>query len=213
MSNSSFDKKADVIAGRNVYINEKGQHILYDKATSRGYIIPESQSGSFVLYHNRIALAIAVGMLLAAFMNTWQMPLVIAVIFYALLELRYRRNWLPSLAHKEHYRPEHPYSLQEALIKGKNQPRCILLMFLYLAFGILLVVNEYQMEAGTALIIGSWAVLAVCVYMAANYLIAVLKMNSVKSHRVFIQSRATGFFIPVRKEKKHCTAYSAAQCF
>ena len=112
MSNSSFDKKADVIAGRNVYINEKGQHILYDKATSRGYIIPESQSGSFVLYHNRIALAIAVGMLLAAFMNTWQMPLVIAVIFYALLELRYRRNWLPSLAHKEHYRPEHPYSLQ-----------------------------------------------------------------------------------------------------
>lgn len=182
MSNSTFDKKADVIAGRNVYINEKGQHILYDKATSRGYIIPESQSGSFVLYHNRIALAIAVGMLLAAFMNTWQMPLVIAVIFYALLELRYRRNWLPSLAHKEHYRPEHPYSLQEALIKGKNQPRCILLMFLYLAFGILLVVNEYQMEAGTALIIGSWAVLAVCVYMAANYLIAVLKMNSVKSH-------------------------------
>ena len=55
-------------------------------------------------------------------------------------------------------------------------------MFLYLAFGILLVVNEYQMEAGTALIIGSWAVLAACVYMAANYLIAVLKMNSVESH-------------------------------
>ena len=51
-------QKRGAIAGRNIYIDDKGQTIMYISRTQTGYILKEKDAKNFNLYHNRIALGI-----------------------------------------------------------------------------------------------------------------------------------------------------------
>ena len=81
-------KKTDnrrIVSGRNIYIDDKGQAVLYDKKTKIGDVIKESDAESYRLYQNRIAISIAVFMLLTSFLNDWKLPLIAGVILAGIL--------------------------------------------------------------------------------------------------------------------------------
>lgn len=163
----------DEIAGLNIYKNDKGQTVMYVKRTGTGYLLKPSDRSAYSLYHNRIAIAIAVFMILASFVNSWKMPLIVGVILYILLEFRYRK-WLQNLSRIENFKPERRHTLAEAVAQSYTKPKAILLMVLYLAFGILLVVYMFMQKSSIVMIIGSFVVLAGCLYMAYNYLHAIM---------------------------------------
>lgn len=172
-------KKTDnrrIVSGRNIYIDDKGQAVLYDKKTKIGYVIKESDAESYRLYQNRIAISIAVFMLLTSFLNDWKLPLIAGVILAALLEVRYRR-WLPTLTKRTKFRPEKNKTFLQGVIESNDSGRCILLGFLYIIFGILLVANGFVSDQPLFAIICEFGVLAYCLYMGITYFYAVSKMK------------------------------------
>ena len=169
--------KASVVAGRNVYRDRHGNSVLYDPRTHTGYIIRAKDEAGFSVYHGRFFVALAAGVLGASILNNYIIPIVGAIVVYAVLEYRYRKNYLPSLVRIENFKPEEKRTLQKALIEAGNKPRCFLLFVLYMAFGIFFPIYELQQHAPLLFLGVSFAVTIVCFYMAYNYLQAALHIK------------------------------------
>ncbi len=178
MSNTkqSVNNKGSAVSGHNIYQDKHGQNILYVPSSKCGYIIKEKDTSGFTLYHNRLAIVIAVVMLGLSFNADWRLMILIGVVFYALLEWRFRSNYLPSLTCITNFKPEKKRTRIQSLIEENNPLRTIALAAAYLALGILMVVNGYQIGASMWMLVCDYVVLAFCVYMFAQYLIAFFKM-------------------------------------
>lgn len=173
--NTQNEKK--VVGGWNVYLDRNGQTVMVDFITKSAYIIRPKNENSFTLYHNRIALAIALGMVLISFMNDWKIPLLASVFFFAILEFRYRRSWLPSLPIVKNFKPEKKIGFVDSLVASNKVSRYVMLFILYLAFGILLVINGYQIQASLTIMVINYCVLVGCIYLASCYLRAIIKIK------------------------------------
>lgn len=174
---ANVNKKGSVVSGRNVYVDRKGQRILYVPSRRCGYIVREKDENGFVLYHNRLAIVIAVFMIGLSFNLNWMTIGLISIVFYCLLEWRYRSHYLPSMTCITNFKPEQQHTRIESLVEEHNLPRTILLAVLYLALGILMVINGYQMKAQLWMLIGDYGVLAFCIYFSSQYFIAAWRMS------------------------------------
>lgn len=182
MAGRTTDKKNNkkIVGGWNVYLSKDNQTIMYDSFSKNGYVILDKDTNNFTLYHNRLALSIALAMILISFMNDWKWPLLAGVVFYAVLEIRYRKFWLPTLVCIPNFKPKQKRGFIDGLVKANNPSRFILLAILYLTFGILMVVNGYQMNSSVTILVCDYAVLAACIYLAVCYVIAIVRIRNQK---------------------------------
>jgi hypothetical protein len=141
-----------------------------------GYIIKPKDENGFALYHNRIAIVIAVVMIGLSFNADWRLMILIGVVFYALLEWRYRSNYLPSLTCITNFKPEKKRTRIQCLVDDHNPLRSTSLAIAYMALGILMVINGYQIGANVWMLACDYVVLVFCVYMSLQYIIALFKM-------------------------------------
>ena len=173
-------QKRGAIAGRNIYIDDKGQTIMYISRTQTGYILKEKDAKNFNLYHNRIALGIAVAMLLMSLTSDWRISIIAGLVLFGVLQYRFVKSWLPTLPQIPNFKPEQKKSFIEGLVETNNKGRCILLAVLYALLGILLVVNGILIKSDIVVIIFEVATMLACLYMSAQYIIAISKMPNVK---------------------------------
>lgn len=178
---STFDdgnaQKRGAIAGRNIYIDDKGQTIMYISRTKTGYILKEKDAKNFSLYHNRIALGIAVAMLLMSLTSDWRISIIAGFVLFGVLQYRFVKSWLPTLPQIPNFKPKQKKSFIEGLIETNNKGRCALLAVLYALLGILLVVNGIIIKSDIVVIIFEVATMLACLYMSAQYIIAISKMK------------------------------------
>ena len=170
-------QKRGAIAGRNIYIDDKGQTIMYISRTQTGYILKEKDAKNFNLYHNRIALGIAVAMLLMSFTNDWRISIIAGLVLFGVLQYRFVKAWLPTLPQIPNFKPKQKKSFIEGLVETNNKGRCILLAVLYALLGILLVVNGIIIKSDIVVIIFEVATMLACLYMSTQYVIAISKMK------------------------------------
>ncbi|NCB33428.1 MAG: hypothetical protein EOM64_06045 [Erysipelotrichia bacterium] len=182
MSNykQSANSRRAAVSGHNIYQDKHGQNILYVPSTKCGYVIREKDTGGFSLYHNRLPIAIAVVMLGLSFNVDWRLMLLIGIVFYALLEWRFRASFLPSLTCITNFKPEKKRSRIQSLIEESNSMRTLSLAAAYLALGILMVINGYQIGASAWMLVCDYIVLVFCVYMFAQYIYAFFKIIAKK---------------------------------
>jgi|GEM_PF-247509 hypothetical protein len=173
-------QKRGAIAGRNIYIDDKGQTIMYISRTQTGYILKEKDAKNFNLYHNRIALGIAVAMLLMSLTSDWRISIIAGLVLFGVLQYRFVKSWLPTLPQIPNFKPKQKKSFIEGLVETNNKGRCILLAVLYALLGILLVVNGIIIKSDIVVIIFEVATMLACLYMSAQYIIAISKMPNVK---------------------------------
>lgn len=176
-SYSSTPKVNYIIAGRNIYQNDKGQNVLFDSHSKTGYIIQPKDESSFRLYHNRYILVAAILMLGISFNIDWKLILGFSIAMMIILEWRYRKNFLPSLVKVENFKATNKKTMVDALAEQNDKARCAFLAVLYLAFGILMVVNGFQIHAGTFILAGDFIVLAYTIYQAFTMIQAIRKMK------------------------------------
>lgn len=170
-------QRKSAIAGRNIYIDDKGQTIMYLSSNKTGYLLKEKDVKNFTLYHNRLALAIALFMLLITFVGDLRIALIAGLALLGVLEYRFRQVWLPTLPQYPDFVPSKKKTFIEGLVSANNKPRCILLAVLYAAFGILLVANGIVSSSPTYIIVLEVLMMLACLYMSARYIIAVTKMK------------------------------------
>ena len=170
-------QKRGAIAGRNIYIDDKGQTIMYISRTKTGYILKEKDAKNFSLYHNRIALGIAVAMLLMSLTSDWRISIIAGFVLFGVLQYRFVKSWLPTLPQIPNFKPKQKKSFMEGLVETNNKGRCALLAVLYALLGILLVVNGIIIKSDIVVIIFEVATMLACLYMSAQYIIAISKMK------------------------------------
>lgn len=171
------NNKKRIIAGRNIYQDEKGRNILYNKNTGVGYIIQEKDESQFLLYKNRF-LYIAIGVILAVnFIANLYMCLLVGAALLALLEYKYRAKFLPSLTQITNFKPYQTISFVDQIVNKGEKSKSILTSFLYLAFAILLVINGIQMQLSDLLMVGNIVIAAGAVYFSIVYFLAALKIK------------------------------------
>ena len=170
-------QKRGAIAGRNIYIDDKGQTIMYISRTKTGYILKEKDAKNFSLYHNRIALGIAVAMLLMSLTGDWRISIIAGFVLFGVLQYRFVKSWLPTLPQIPNFKPKQKKSFMEGLVETNNKGRCALLAVLYALLGILLVVNGIIIKSDIIVIIFEVATMLACLYMSAQYIIAISKMK------------------------------------
>ena len=166
-------QKRGAIAGRNIYIDDKGQTIMYISRTQTGYILKEKDAKNFNLYHNRIALGIAVAMLLMSLTSDWRISIIAGLVLFGVLQYRFVKSWLPTLPQIPNFKPKQKKSFIEGLVETNNKGRCILLAVLYALLGILLVVNGILIKSDIVVIIFEVATMLACLFMSAQYVIAI----------------------------------------
>ena len=195
-------QKRGAIAGRNIYIDDKGQTIMYISRTQTGYILKEKDAKNFNLYHNRIALGIAVAMLLMSLTSDWRISIIAGLVLFGVLQYRFVKSWLPTLPQIPNFKPKQKKSFIEGLVETNNKGRCILLAVLYALLGILLVVNGIIIKSDIVVIIFEVATMLACLYMSAQYVIAISKMKYSKdelrfssTHFSFISLRIISIWI------------------
>jgi uncharacterized membrane protein len=170
--------KRNPVSGHDVYQDDKGRNILYVKSTGCGYVIAKKDESNFTLYHNRYLLVL-IGILLAVnFMADLKTCLIIGAIAAVWLEYRYRKNWLPSLTCITNFKPEKKQTFLQAVVEEGNKWKCGLLAILYLLFGILMVVNGYQLNSAWYILAGDYVLLAITVYISFNYVQAFFAIHS-----------------------------------
>ena len=170
-------QKRGAIAGGNIYIDDKGQTIMYISRTKTGYILKEKDAKNFSLYHNRIPLGIAVAMLLMSLTSDWRISIIAGFVLFGVLQYRFVKSWLPTLPQIPNFKPKQKKSFIEGLIETNNKGRCALLAVLYALLGILLVVNGIIIKSDIIVIIFEVATMLACLYMSAQYIIAISKMK------------------------------------
>ena len=142
-----------------------------------GYILKEKDAKNFNLYHNRIALGIAVAMLLMSLTSDWRISIIAGLVLFGVLQYRFVKSWLPTLPQIPNFKPKQKKSFIEGLVETNNKGRCILLAVLYALLGILLVVNGIIIKSDIVVIIFEVATMLACLYMSAQYIIAISKMK------------------------------------
>ena len=116
-------------------------------------------------------------MLLMSLTSDWRISIIAGFVLFGVLQYRFVKSWLPTLPQIPNFKPKQKKSFIEGLIETNNKGRCALLAVLYALLGILLVVNGIIIKSDIIVIIFEVATMLACLYMSAQYIIAISKMK------------------------------------
>ena len=158
------------ISGRNIYINNKNQTIIYDKFTNAGYAIKERDTNKLIVFQNRYLIVLLVFMFGILMGLKWTTMLGIAVLCAILLEYSYRMVFLKSLNVLKKFVPDKPKTLSDAIAETATKKTALTHGCMIILLGVLLVYNSFtSQQSSTPLTICSFIACAVCVYYGIAY--------------------------------------------
>lgn len=164
-------------SGRNIYVDERGRDVYYDRFTKNGYLIQEKNLKSYFMYQNRFILVI-IGIILGYnFLASLETCIIIGVIVAIIIEIMFRRKYLPSLITIQGFKPEKKLPVYKQIADGEARGKVILKTFLYLAMSILLVLNAYIEKLEFPMFALSVVVAIISLYACAVNAIALTKMK------------------------------------
>lgn len=173
-----MSEKKSVIAGRNIYKDEKGRNILFIKSKNIGYIINDKDQKQYMIYANRYPIALIAGIFAANFNIPILFCVLIAVGILGFLEYHYRFVFLTSLSQIKNFKPVTNVSIIDGLVQENNKGKNLILTILYISFGILMVINGIQQEVSPLIMVGNIIVCLVASFMGVLNLIAFIKIKS-----------------------------------
>jgi hypothetical protein len=166
----------DYIAGYDVY--RMGEdHVLCDPLAKKPLLVPSSQQNAFLFFHSRWQTALVFFLVLAEFMGSWKIPFWIGFAYGGVMEVLYRLRWLPSLTGAEGFVKDRPFTPARAMEEAQNMPRILLLMVLYIVFGILIVINAFQMQMPSPVIAGAFLLLGLLAAASWNCFLALRNLH------------------------------------
>lgn len=176
MAKNKQDQK-NKITGRNIYIDKHERTIYYNKMKRQGFVIkPGTETQFRAFYHRYILGFIAIVFLEILFLHNLMIsiPFGVAAIIY--MEFKWRKL-INSYTMIQDFEPnEHRNSFE--YIIGLDTNALILRIVLYIALSVCLVLNIYtnpEIEKSMLLVIASYIVAALGLYMAARFIYALSK--------------------------------------
>lgn len=178
-----YNKDDNSLRGKNIYVDKKKRTIYYNKRSQKGYVITPGSEKSFQVWSSRFILAVicAVFLELFFFNGNWVLSIAIGVGAFAFLEYKYRKllNSFPMI---QNFDTSTAKPTEEADISNAES-QLVLKAVLYLALGILLIVNIYvskDVGDNITMVVVSYAASAFAFYMSIKFLLLILKKKKQK---------------------------------
>ncbi|MCI5773824.1 MAG: hypothetical protein MR210_04605 [Erysipelotrichaceae bacterium] len=170
--------KKEIVAGRNIYILDDGQKVLYDRFSKGAYIIKERHVNQLSYYTNRYIIALVLGILIATFKVNIIICIVAGVLALAISEFKYRK-FLDTLTQVPNFdiKKYHNVSRIDGIVQEGKKGRAALLAFLYLALAVLIVLNGILQNHAMYMLIIEGIIAIVGLYFAITNIIAITKMK------------------------------------
>lgn len=165
------------VTGRNIYIDKHDRTIYYNKRKRQGFVIKPGTETQFKAFYNRYILGfIAIVFLEILFLHNliFSIPLGVAAIIY--MEFKWHKL-IDSYTMIQDFEPNEHRSSFDYII-GLDTNALILRIVLYIALSVCLVLNIYtnpEIENNMILVIASYIVAALGLYMAARFIYALSK--------------------------------------
>lgn len=169
-------KQNILLEGRNIFTDRQGRPVYYVKSKKRGYRISKNLENSFKTYYSRYILTILVFIFLyIIFKLNIYISIALSLAAFAFMEYKFRKL-LNNCTIIENYEPHKED--KRALSLSTPLSGLILRFILYLACGLLLLVNAYISSdiQGQPILLGfSWAVSCVMIYFSIRYLLIIIQ--------------------------------------
>lgn len=193
-----------VLGGFNIYHDHKNRTIYYNRFNKKGYVIRLDDMRLYRVYSARFIIALAAAVLLFTFTDTFlAIPAIaigLGVIVYAVMEYKFRML-LRGCTMLANFNPKEAYG-QFQILSIDAMGRLVTKIILFLALGVLLILNAYdQGYEGAALFI-SWVFAAYAAIEAIVQIIAIYYKKTRPIHDLHIVKRGVIKMDMPKKEKK-----------
>lgn len=167
-----------LLSGRNIYLDRKGQYVYYNKRNKIGYRIPIEKIGKYRFLQTRYMMALVTYILLSEFMGLpTAVGLMIGLAVLAYTTFDYYKRFLPNLTQFHNYTPDEGLGEIDLLMK-EDTARLYTKVFLYIIFGILLILNVFISESSLILFLGSGIVAVFAWQLAFKHIIAIKRKKA-----------------------------------
>lgn len=162
------------VGGINVYEDEKGRTIYYNRFDHNGYVLTDYEKA-----YRPFALRFFLGVFAGVLAYMFELPIlysgIIGVAFYIVMEVRFRL-FLKKLPQIANFKPKKRQGRLEAE-KGEDTSKLILKFFLYLAFAVLIFANAILEKYTGVILYFNYALAIFGVIMALLEIRALLIKN------------------------------------
>ena len=167
------------VRGFHIYQDEKDRNIYYDWITKNAYVISDKNVGKYYFYQNRLVFAIIAFVLAVNFVLDTTASFILAVAIVVVMEILFRTRFLPSLTQIAKFKPTKTKrsSMIDQIAESNDKKKVMLKIFLYAAFGILLIINAYIEHLSQTLLGLSIVVGVISIVIALMHIIALTRMK------------------------------------
>lgn len=171
----------DQPTGKNLFIDKKRRIIYTSPLLRQPLYLPRYDYKKFNRYRSRFLVALATFMILSTTLTPWfnvplWVSLLISIAVFAGLEYSYYK-FLKTLQPVSNFNPEKVEPTVSRIIPPEMRSKYWVRAILYVILGVLLVVNGYQQNYDTVLILGCWAALLYCLYAAIQLGLALMRSD------------------------------------
>lgn len=168
-----------LLDGINIYHDKQGRPVYYNRSQKRGYRISKNQETSFKTYYSRFILTVLVFIFMYILfrLNIW-ISIAISLVAYIFLEYKFRKL-LSNCVIIENYEPHK--EIKTAMSTKTPMSGLVLRFILYMASGVLLIVNAYVSEGvknDNVVLSLSWIVGIAAIFFSLKYLEVIFKKRN-----------------------------------
>lgn len=171
-------KKIEGIYGFNIYEDEKGRIIYNDILTKNAVYIPTFDYKQFTFYKYRYILTVSTFIVLQTllvdmFELNALIPFVITILVWLTMEYKFRK-FLKEKQPVKHFDKTQCKGYFDVL-NSQDTSKMFLKAILYVALGVLLVLNAYQKAYAGFVLLFCWGIAVVCIFYAVLQVVAYSK--------------------------------------
>lgn len=129
--------------GFNLYTDEGGRTIYYDRINKKGYQISKKEESKYFFFSSRPVTAFALGYLAYYLSNNWIITIFVAVATYLVMLFFFRKMFLPDLVELPKFVPGKKEPLYVRFAHTFDNRRIIVIIVLAFLLSIGTLVNAY----------------------------------------------------------------------
>lgn len=167
-------------SGINIYQDDRGRTIYFDRFTKRGYVITDKETKNYMTFQNRFFIALAALILTYSLVKNIFVAIFVCLLVVVALELAFRKKFLARLTYMSNFKPMHRQCIVKQLANKTSKTRLLLKSILYLTLAVLLVLNALEKKHDITLIAVSYGIAGIVTVVSIVHFIAYFNTKNKK---------------------------------
>lgn len=172
-----MSNKTVPLRGLSIFQDERGRNIYFDRISKMGYVIQDKDVKMYTVYSNRYIIPITAAILLGYFVIKPIWAALFAVVLMIVMEVMFRKKFLPSLTRMEKFKPQKRASVLQRIIDTNDKKKVFIQIMLYFSLAVLLIWNAKDMGMQGFMFGASCALSLASVGAAVLHLVAYFKIK------------------------------------